>query len=90
MDLEQAIADCNKQKHEAIIAAVSDFGRLGYLISGIGFKEGMLEVVCCPPEKKDGNTDFGWVYLGIDKSNGTDKSSQTLLPPDGVQEKTGE
>jgi hypothetical protein len=42
-----------KKEHEAIVAAVFDLDRMGYLVSGICFKNGALEVIFYPPGKED-------------------------------------
>jgi hypothetical protein len=47
------LLDSRKKEHEAIVAAVFDLDRMGYLVSGICFKNGALEVICYPPGKED-------------------------------------
>jgi hypothetical protein len=49
--------DSRKKEHDAIIAVVSELGRIGYLISGIGFKNGALEIVCYPPDTEEGSNE---------------------------------
>jgi hypothetical protein len=41
----------NRFFYEAVSAAISDLDRMGYLVSGVCFKNGALEIVCCPPDK---------------------------------------
>jgi hypothetical protein len=52
--MEWRLLDSRKKEHEAVTAVSSELGRLGYLINGIGFKNGALEIICCPPDKEDG------------------------------------
>jgi hypothetical protein len=62
-EMERARLDSRKKEHDAIIAAISDFDRAGYLVSGVRFKDGVLEVVCYPPDKEGSNKDINWVSL---------------------------
>jgi hypothetical protein len=55
-EMEWVRLDSRKKEHDAIIAAISDFDRAGYLVSGVRFKDGALEVVCYPPDKNDGSS----------------------------------
>jgi hypothetical protein len=52
--MELNLLDLRRKGHEAISAALSDFDRMGYLVSNICFKNGDLEVVCRPPDKEGG------------------------------------
>jgi hypothetical protein len=48
-EMEWCILDSREKEHEAIVKVISDFERLGYLINGVCFKNGALEVLCYPP-----------------------------------------
>jgi hypothetical protein len=84
-EMERSILDARKKGHEAIVTAISDLDRMGYLVSGVSFKDGALEVICYPPAKKDGKEGAHWVSLGKSKGYGTDESSPGLSM-DGVSE----
>jgi hypothetical protein len=51
-EIEWCLLNSRKKEHEAFVAAISDFKRLGYLVGGISYKNGALEVICCPPETR--------------------------------------
>jgi hypothetical protein len=54
-EMERSILDSRKKEHEAIVKIVSNLNQMGFLVSGVCFKNGALEVVCYPPEKKEGS-----------------------------------
>jgi hypothetical protein len=84
--MEQSILDSGKKGHDAIITAISDFDKAGYLVNSICFKDGALEVVCCPsPEKKGSKEGANWISLGNPESSGKEKSSSGLSM-DGISE----
>jgi hypothetical protein len=53
-NIERSLLDSRKKEHNAIVSAISDLDRLGYLVNGVCFKDGVLEVVCRPPDKEGG------------------------------------
>jgi hypothetical protein len=77
-NMELDFLDSRKKEHAAITVAMSDFERIGYLVSGICFKNGSLEVTCRPP---------GRATL-VDLSDSPDKSGKDDpgLSMDGVSE----
>jgi hypothetical protein len=54
-ETEWALLDSRKKEHEAIRNIISDFDGIGYLVNGVRFKDGALEVICYPPDKKEGS-----------------------------------
>jgi hypothetical protein len=52
-EMEWCLLDSKKEEHKKISAAIHDFERLGYLVSGIRCKNGALKVICYPPEKEE-------------------------------------
>jgi hypothetical protein len=52
--IEWCLLDSYKEDHAVITAAMSDFERIGYMVSGISYKNGALEVTCRPLGKKGG------------------------------------
>jgi hypothetical protein len=53
-NMESSLLDSRKKEHEAIITAISDLDRMGYLVSSVCFKNGALEIVCYPPDNEGG------------------------------------
>jgi hypothetical protein len=54
-EMDWVLLDTREKEHRAITAAISDLEQMGYLISGVCFKNGALEIVCYPPEKEKEN-----------------------------------
>jgi hypothetical protein len=54
-EIEWRLLSSYKEEHAAITAAMSDFERIGYLVSGISYKNGSLEVLC----RKDVSVSLG-------------------------------
>jgi len=52
-EMEWSLFASKKEEHRAIAAALSEFDRIGYLVSGISYKNGALEVICYPPGKEE-------------------------------------
>jgi hypothetical protein len=50
--MEKYVLASKKELHEAIVAAINDFGRIGYMIESIGRKDDALEITCYPPRTK--------------------------------------
>jgi hypothetical protein len=80
-EMEQGIFDSRNKEHEAIVKVVSDFARMGYLISGVCFKNGALEVLCYPPEREKGSEKE--LQEALEADHGKD---DTGLSMDGVSE----
>jgi hypothetical protein len=53
-EMEWAMLESYETGHKVIENAMKDLSGLGYLISGIGFKDGNLEISCHPPKKEGG------------------------------------
>jgi hypothetical protein len=53
MNMELEFLASKKKEHEAISAVISCLGRIGYLVNGICFKNGALEVICYPPQNEE-------------------------------------
>jgi hypothetical protein len=49
----RSLLETRRQEHEEIAAAIHDFDRIGYIVSGISHKNGALEVICYPPNETD-------------------------------------
>jgi hypothetical protein len=60
------------EEHKAIVTAISDFERIGYRVSSIGWKDSALEVACYPPDKEDSTERATWLPLGSSQNQGTD------------------
>jgi hypothetical protein len=48
-EIEWAILNDQKKGHKAIETAIKDISGLGYLVSGISYKNGDLKIECCLP-----------------------------------------
>lgn len=66
--MECVVLDYNKEGHGAIVTAVSDLEKLGYLIEGIHFRNGTLEITCFPPQKGKGSNATTLSTDGISES----------------------
>ncbi|MDR0719389.1 MAG: hypothetical protein LBF78_07105 [Treponema sp.] len=55
-EMELSLLNGQKEGHQAIVAAITDLDRLGYLVSSIKSKDGTLEITCYPPRKEEGNS----------------------------------
>jgi hypothetical protein len=60
------------EDHKAIATAMSDFERIGYRVSSIGYKGSALEVTCYPPDKEGSEERATWLPLGSSQNQGTD------------------
>jgi hypothetical protein len=80
-EMEWSLLDSRKQEHEAIVTAIADLNRMGYLVSGVSFKDGALEVICYPPDKEGDKK----LQEALEGGYGTDESSPGLSV-DGVSE----
>jgi hypothetical protein len=55
-ELELAIMNGKKEGHKAIMAAIAERERLGYLLRGIEVNDdGALKITCYPPPEEEGN-----------------------------------
>jgi hypothetical protein len=80
-EMEWSLLSSYKEEHAAITAAMSDFERIGYLVSGISYKNGALEVTCQPPvEKEDEDRKL---REALEADYGTEDSGLSM---DGVSE----
>jgi hypothetical protein len=53
-EMEWALMDSYQEDHAAIITAISNLEKLGYLVEGICCKDGILNITC-RPHKNDKN-----------------------------------
>jgi hypothetical protein len=49
-EMEMSLIASQKEGHKAITGAMFDLVKLGYLVSGISYKNGTLEIICFPPD----------------------------------------
>jgi hypothetical protein len=55
-EMERAMAENRRKNHEVIMAAISTFSRLGYLIESTSVRsDGYLHIDCYPPQNEEGN-----------------------------------
>jgi hypothetical protein len=71
-DMERAMMENQQEDHKAIIAAISNLEKLGYLIEGIHCRSGVLDITCRPPRN--------------DGSGGGNSSLEKGLSMDGISE----
>jgi hypothetical protein len=80
-EMERSILDSRKKEHEAIVKVVSNLNQMGFLINGVWFKNGALEVICYPPEREKGAKKK--LQEAIEAGYGTDDNALSM---DGVSE----
>ncbi|MDR1073936.1 MAG: hypothetical protein LBL45_09735 [Treponema sp.] len=81
-NMEWCILDSEKKEHEAIVKVVSDLNQMGYLISGVCFKNGALEIVCHPPERGERSSEEE-LQKTLEAGRGTDDAGLSM---DGASE----
>jgi hypothetical protein len=52
-EMERSLWNASKERHDALVATLIDLDRSGYLVNGIGYINGALEIRCYPPVAED-------------------------------------